>query len=124
MWFRNHVSFTMSGNEKLTDNELREKVSTFLRKNFPQIQMHGGSSDIIDVDAGEGSVHIVLSGACSGCGISPMTVEAIKSRLYADVDTIESIEVETGMDSLYSQSNNSVEDNKQDDDDTEIQAPF
>ena len=29
-----------------TDDELRERISNFLRRNFPQIQMHGGSAAI------------------------------------------------------------------------------
>ena len=51
------------------DDELRERVTNFLRRNFPQIQMHGGSAAIQDIDRETGEVSIQLGGACSGCGI-------------------------------------------------------
>ncbi|ELZ37701.1 NifU family protein, partial [Halorubrum tebenquichense] len=51
------------------DNELRERITNFLRRNFPQIQMHGGSAAIAHLDREKGEVTVQLGGACSGCGI-------------------------------------------------------
>ena len=78
------------------EDELRDAVSNFLRRNFPQIQMHGGSSSITHLDPDEGTVSVQLGGACSGCGISPMTIQAIKARLTDEIDEIDEVHAETG----------------------------
>lgn len=79
------------------EDDLREEITTFLRRNFPQINMHGGSAAIEAVDPDEGVVQIRLAGACSGCSISPMTIEAIRSRLPRDVPEVEEVHVSTGV---------------------------
>jgi Fe-S cluster biogenesis protein NfuA len=79
------------------EDELRERISNFLRRNFPQIQMHGGSAAIQNLDREAGSVTIMLGGACSGCGISPMTIQAIKSRMTKEIPEIDVVHAETGM---------------------------
>jgi Fe/S biogenesis protein NfuA len=79
------------------DDELRERITNFLRRNFPQIQMHGGSAAIQDLDREEGTVSIQLGGACSGCGISPMTIQAIKTRMTKEIPEIEEVHADTGM---------------------------
>jgi len=76
-----------SGNEE----DLRERVRDFLSRNFPQIQMHGGTAVIEHLDAETGEVTLRLAGACSGCGISPMTVQAIKSRMASEIPEIETV---------------------------------
>jgi len=77
-------------------DELREQVANFLRRNFPQIQMHGGSAAIQDLDRETGEVSIQLGGACSGCGISPMTIQAIKTRMVKEIPEIEEVHANTG----------------------------
>ena len=79
-------------------DDLEERVSNFLRRNFPQIQMHGGSAAIQNIDRETGEVSIQLGGACSGCGISPMTIQAIKSRMVKEIPEIEKVHADTGMD--------------------------
>ncbi|WIV65687.1 NifU family protein [Natrialbaceae archaeon AArc-T1-2] len=79
-------------------DDLEERVSNFLRRNFPQIQMHGGSAAIQELDRENGEVTIALGGACSGCGISPMTIQAIKSRMVKEIPEIETVNAHTGMD--------------------------
>ena len=78
-------------------DDLEERISNFLRRNFPQIQMHGGSAAIQEIDRESGEVHIQLGGACSGCGISPMTIQAIKSRMVKESPEIEKVNAHTGM---------------------------
>ena len=78
-------------------DDLEERVMNFLRRNFPQIQMHGGSAAIQDIDRESGEVSIRLGGACSGCGISPMTIQAIKSRMVKEIPEIEEVHAETGQ---------------------------
>lgn len=68
----------------------------FLNKNFPQIQMHGGNASILDLDPDAGTVTVLLGGACSGCGISPMTIQAIKSRMVEEIPEINEVVAETG----------------------------
>ncbi|MFC7141379.1 NifU family protein [Halosimplex aquaticum] len=77
-------------------DDLEERISNFLRRNFPQIQMHGGSAAIEEIDREEGSVTIQLGGACSGCGISPMTIQAIKTRMTKEIPEIETVNARTG----------------------------
>ena len=77
-------------------DDLEERVMNFLRRNFPQIQMHGGSAAIQDIDRETGEVHIQLGGACSGCGISPMTIQAIKSRMVKEIPEITQVHAGTG----------------------------
>ncbi|MEF8789737.1 MAG: NifU family protein [Haloarculaceae archaeon] len=87
----------MSTETRNEDDDLRERISNFLRRNFPQIQMHGGSAAIQNIDREKGSVTVMLGGACSGCGISPMTIQAIKSRMVQEIPEIEVVHAETGM---------------------------
>jgi len=89
----------MSTDTTEADNDLRERITNFLRRNFPQIQMHGGSAAISHLDRESGEVTIQLGGACSGCGISPMTIQAIKSRMVKEIPEIETVHADTGMDS-------------------------
>jgi len=83
--------------EQSPEDELRERITNFLRRNFPQIQMHGGSAAIQQLDMEEGSVTIQLGGACSGCGISPMTIQAIKTRMTKEIPELETVHASTGM---------------------------
>ncbi len=82
--------------EVKSEDDLREEIGTFLQKNFPQIQMHGGSAAIQSLDRESGEVSIQLGGACSGCGISPMTIQAIKKRLVKEIAEIETVHANTG----------------------------
>ncbi|PSQ12084.1 hypothetical protein BRC98_03700 [Halobacteriales archaeon QS_7_68_65] len=88
----------MSTETQGSDDDLREEISNFLRRNFPQIQMHGGSAAIQELDRETGEVTVALGGACSGCGISPMTIQAIKSRMVKEIPEIEQVNASTGMD--------------------------
>ena len=86
----------MSTDSASSDSELEDRVVNFLRRNFPQIKMHGGNAAIQHLDAETGEVHIQLGGACSGCGISPMTIQAIKSRMVKEIPEIEEVKADTG----------------------------
>jgi len=87
----------MSADTAVDEEDLRNRIANFLMRNFPQIQMHGGSHAIRDLDVEKGEVTVMLGGACSGCGISPMTVQAIKARMVQEIPEIEVVHADTGM---------------------------
>ncbi|WP_226006497.1 NifU family protein [Natrinema salinisoli] len=89
-----------SETEQSPEDAIREDVSLFLRRNFPQIESHGGEFAITEVDLEERRVSINLTGACSGCGVSPMTTQAIQRRLPSDIDAVDHVSVTTGFDGL------------------------
>ena len=80
-----------------TEAEVRQEVAQFLVRNFPQIAMHGGDAAIEALDLETGELWIQLGGACSGCGISPMTIQAIQHRLVREVDAIETVYADAGF---------------------------
>lgn len=98
---------------------MEEQIEKFLRRNFPQIQMHGGSSSILEADKETGTVVIELSGACSGCGISPMTVTAIKKRLFNEMPEVQEITVYAGQESMGTPTKQQTGDSER-----EFDAPF
>ncbi|WP_435156072.1 NifU family protein [Haladaptatus sp. DFWS20] len=116
----------MSTETQEDGDDLEERVSNFLRRNFPQIQMHGGSAAIQNIDRETGEVTIMLGGACSGCGISPMTIQAIKSRMVKEIPEIEKVNADTGMGGGGGGMNPSFPGETSDDgdDDEGPQAPF
>lgn len=71
-----------------SEKSLEERLDLFMRRNFPQIEMHGGDAGIEAIDEETGEVWISLTGACSGCGISPMTIQALKARMVAEYEEI------------------------------------
>ncbi|MFD1515001.1 NifU family protein [Halomarina rubra] len=77
------------------ENDLRERITQFLMRNFPQIEGHGGSHEILDLDVEAGSVTIALGGACEGCGVSPMTTQALEARLPREIPEIQVVRAET-----------------------------
>lgn len=83
--------------ESTTDTEsLERRLERFMNRNFPQIAMHGGTAGIDAIDEESGEVWITLAGACSGCGISPMTIQALKSRMVVEFDEITEVHASTG----------------------------
>ncbi|MDZ7702641.1 MAG: NifU family protein [Halobacteriales archaeon] len=77
--------------------DVREQVGRFLQRNFPQIGMHGGEAAVEGLDLETGEVWIQLGGACSGCGISPMTIQAIQQRLVAEIEEIDLVHADAGF---------------------------
>lgn len=74
-----------------SEEEIKSEVELFLKRNFPQIEMHGGDAAVEYVDLDENEVSIELGGACSGCGVSPMTVQAIKRRLTKEIQVVDTV---------------------------------
>ena len=72
---------------------LERRTRSYLSDNVPQIQEHGGNFEVRDVDEDAGRVTVAIGGACSGCGIAPMTMKAIEHQLPEDVGEISEVEV-------------------------------
>jgi Fe-S cluster biogenesis protein NfuA len=72
---------------------LERQTRTYISNNVPQIQQHGGSFEVRDVDEAAGTATVAIGGACSGCGIAPMTMNALQERLPASVDGLDEVEV-------------------------------
>lgn len=87
----------MSTDEAAEVTEVRDRITRFLATNFPQIRLHGGSAAIRDLDLVAGEVTIALGGACSGCGISPMTIQALETRLVREIPELSVVHAETGQ---------------------------
>ena len=72
---------------------VERQARSFLSNEVPQIQAHGGSFEVRDVDESTGTATVAIGGACSGCGIAPMTMKAIERRLPEEVDGLDDVEV-------------------------------
>ncbi|EMA33581.1 NifU-like domain-containing protein [Haloarcula japonica DSM 6131] len=72
---------------------LERQARNYLSNNVSQIQQHGGNFEGRSIDESEGTATVAIDGACSGCGIAPMTMKAIEQRLPESVDGIEAVEV-------------------------------
>lgn len=79
------------------EEDLEARIEQFMMRNFPQIRMHGGDAGIDAIDEETGKVWISLTGACSGCGISPMTIQALETRMLAEFDELTEVHAGTGM---------------------------
>jgi len=78
------------------DGSLETRLERFVLRNFPQIQLHGGDAGVEAVDRETGEVWLSLTGACSGCGISPMTIQALRSRMIAEFDEVTDVHARAG----------------------------
>lgn len=59
---------------------MKEKVEKTLEQIRPSLQADGGDVELIDVTA-DGIVHVKLTGACSGCPMSTLTLKNGIERL-------------------------------------------
>jgi len=72
---------------------LERQTRNYLNNNVPQIQEHGGHFEIEDVNEETGEVTVAIGGACSGCGIAPMTMKAIRRRLADELNGVSEVTV-------------------------------
>jgi Fe-S cluster biogenesis protein NfuA len=77
---------------------MKEQIEQALDKIRPALQRDGGDIELVDVEE-NGVVKVRLTGACSGCPMSQMTlkqgVERIVKQLVPEVKTVESVGVRT-----------------------------
>jgi Fe-S cluster biogenesis protein NfuA len=71
---------------------MREKVEAVLEKVRPMLQRDGGDVELVDVQD-DGVVKVRLTGACSGCPMSTMTLKnAIEETIKKEIPEIKSVE--------------------------------
>ena len=78
----------------LQEDKMKEQIEQALDKIRPALQRDGGDIELVDVEE-NGVVKVRLTGACSGCPMSQMTlkqgVERIVKQLVPEVKTVESV---------------------------------
>jgi Fe-S cluster biogenesis protein NfuA len=74
---------------------LAQRLERFMQRQFPQIAMHGGNAGVERLDEETGEVWLTLGGACSGCGISPLTVQALETRMVREFDELSVVHAST-----------------------------
>jgi len=76
---------------------MREKVEAAINEIRPMLQADGGDVELLEV-SDDGVVKVRLTGACSGCPMSQITLSrGIESRLKAaipEVSRVESVPME------------------------------
>ena len=71
---------------------MREKVEEVLGRVRPLLQRDGGDVELVDVQD-DGIVKVRLTGACSGCPMSTMTLKnAIEETIKKELPEIKSVE--------------------------------
>ena len=74
---------------------LAQQLERFMQRQFPQIAMHGGNAGVERLNEETGEVWLTLGGACSGCGISPLTVQALETRMVREFDELSVVHAST-----------------------------
>jgi len=73
---------------------MKEQIEQALDKIRPALQRDGGDIELVEVEE-SGIVKVRLTGACSGCPMSQMTlkqgVERIVKQLVPEVKSVESV---------------------------------
>jgi Fe-S cluster biogenesis protein NfuA len=71
---------------------LKEKVEGVLSKVRPMLQRDGGDVELVEVQD-DGIVKVRLTGACSGCPMSTMTLKnAIEETIKNEIPEVKSVE--------------------------------
>lgn len=70
---------------------LREQVEAVLAKVKPLLQRDGGDVQLIDITP-DGVVKVKLTGACSGCPMSTLTLKnAIEDTIKKEIPEVKSV---------------------------------
>jgi Fe-S cluster biogenesis protein NfuA len=71
---------------------MKEKVQAVIEKIRPMLQKDGGDVELVDVDD-NGVVKVRLTGACSGCAISQITLkQGIEKALLNELPQVTKVE--------------------------------
>jgi Fe-S cluster biogenesis protein NfuA len=70
---------------------MEEKVKAVIEKIRPALQMDGGDIELVAVEGNV--VKVRLTGACSGCPMSQMTLKSVvEQNIKKEIPEIESVE--------------------------------
>jgi Fe-S cluster biogenesis protein NfuA len=70
---------------------MKEKVEATLGKIRPMLQADGGDVELVDVSS-DGVVKVKLTGACSGCPMSQMTLKmGIERELKKEIPEVKEV---------------------------------
>ncbi|MBI5097609.1 MAG: NifU family protein [Nitrospirae bacterium] len=70
---------------------MKEKVEAVLSKVKPLLQRDGGDVELVDVQP-DGVVKVRLTGACSGCPMSTLTLKnAIEETIKKEIPEVKSV---------------------------------
>jgi Fe-S cluster biogenesis protein NfuA len=76
-------------------SDLARRVELALDRIRPAMQMDGGDVHLVELKEDEGVVRVALSGACSGCHMSSMTmtlgIERVLKQLVPEVLVVEAV---------------------------------
>jgi len=76
----------------MEEHMLKKKVEGVLEKVRPMLQRDGGDVELVDVQD-DGVVKVKLTGACSGCPMSTMTLKnAIEETIKNEIPEIKAVE--------------------------------
>lgn len=69
----------------------KAEVSRVLDDIRPALQSHGGDVQLVDVEE-DGTVKVVLQGACKGCPMAQMTIQrGVEARLKKELPEVKQV---------------------------------
>lgn len=94
-----------------TKEQIIEEINSIVEKNIqPSVEMHGGVVKLQDFDMDTGVALMLMSGACSGCASSSVTlklgVENMLKHYIPEVNAVEGVDDPNFNDPYYTQQPN------------------
>ena len=94
-----------------TKEQIIEEINHIVEKNIqPSVEMHGGVVKLQDFDMDTGVALMLMSGACSGCASSSVTlklgVENMLKHYIPEVNAVEGVDDPNFNDPYYTQEPN------------------
>ena len=94
-----------------TKEQIVEEINSIVEKNIqPSVEMHGGVVKLQDFDMETGVALMLMSGACSGCASSSVTlklgVENMLKHYIPEVNAVEGVDDPNFNDPYYTQEPN------------------
>jgi Fe-S cluster biogenesis protein NfuA len=69
----------------------REQVARVIQEIRGLLQMHGGDIELVDVTE-DGTVKVVLQGACRGCPMAAITIQrGVEARLKKEIPEVKKV---------------------------------
>ena len=65
-------------------DDVKERIQSALDEVRPALQFDGGDCELVDFSPGTGVVSLRMHGACQGCGMSTLTLQAGIERILQE----------------------------------------